>query len=69
MERDPARASILGARIAIVATMVVGQLWGLTVALNAWQEGKTGDVILLVGFELASFLIALIVWLGAPGER
>ena len=40
-DREPERASMLNARIAIVATIVVGQLWGLMVALNAWQEHPT----------------------------
>lgn len=68
-ERDPQRASILGARIAIIATILVGQLWGLTVALNAWQENDTRNVVYLVIFEALSFVVALVVWLVAPGEK
>ena len=33
---------MLAGRIALVATIVVGQLWGLTVALNAWHDRRTG---------------------------
>jgi hypothetical protein len=66
-ERDPGRAGILHARIAIVATIVLGQLWGLTVALNRYFEHES--VALLVGFEALSFVVALAVWLAAPGER
>ncbi len=66
-DRDPERAGMLNARIAIVATIVVGQLWGLTVALNRFFEGMS--VALLVAFEALSFVAALGVWLAAPGER
>jgi len=58
---------MLHARIAIVATLVVGQLWGLTVALDRYFEHRT--VAVLVVFEFTSFLIALAVWLAAPGEH
>jgi hypothetical protein len=66
-DRDPNRAGILHARISIVATIVVGQLWGLTVALNRYLEHES--VALLLGFEALSFVAALAVWLAAPGEH
>jgi hypothetical protein len=66
-ERDPERAGMLHARTAIVATIIVGQLWGLTVALNRYLEHES--VALLLVFEALSFLAALAVWLAAPGER
>ncbi|HZP90803.1 MAG TPA: hypothetical protein VFC04_07395 [Actinomycetota bacterium] len=66
-DRDPERAGMLNARIAIVATIVVGQLWGLTVALNRFFENRS--TALLVGFEALSFAVALAVWLVAPGEH
>jgi len=68
-DRDPDRASMLNARIAIVATVVVGQLWGLVVALNAWQDHRDGQVVLLLGFQLLSFAVAVAVWLAAPRDR
>jgi hypothetical protein len=68
-ERDPERASLLHARIALVATIVVGQLWGLTVALDAWYQRRTGQVLLLLGFQVLSFGLALAVWLAAPEDR
>ncbi len=68
-ERDPWRASILNARIAIVATIVLGQLWGLTVALNAWLTGRTGQVWSLIAFEALSFAVALAVWRASAHER
>lgn len=66
-DREPERAAILHARIAITATIVVGQLWGLTAALNRYFEHES--VALLVVFEAVSFLTVLAVWLAAPGER
>ena len=66
-DRDPQRATMLHARIAIVATLVVGQLWGLTVALDRYFEHRT--VAPILAFEAVSFLIALVVWLAAPGEH
>ncbi len=68
LEPEPGRAPILNARIAIVATIVVGQLWALTVALNTWFSG--GGVGLLVVFQGVSFIAASIVWLSATaGQR
>lgn len=55
------------ARIGVAATIVVGQLWALTVALNQWFSG--GTVWVLVGFEALSFAITLTVWLAAPDDR
>jgi hypothetical protein len=68
-DREPDRASMLNARIAIVATVVVGQLWGLVVALNAWHDHNTGQVWLLLGFQVLSFAIAAAVWLAGPRDR
>ncbi|HWD46693.1 MAG TPA: hypothetical protein VHM23_23780 [Actinomycetota bacterium] len=68
-DRDPERASMLNARIAIVATVVVGQLWGLTVALNAWLEHRMGQVWLLLAFQALSFALAVAVWLATRRDR
>ena len=68
-DREPDRASMLNARIAIVATIVVGQLWGLMVALNAWLDHRSGQVVLLLGFQLLSFVAAVAVWLAGPRDR
>ena len=68
-DHEAARAAIVLARIAIVATIVVGQLWGLTVALNAYFEGHMSTVWWLVGFQVASFGLALVVWWLAPSDR
>jgi hypothetical protein len=68
-DTEPDRASMLNARIAIVATIVVGQLWGLMVALNAWLEHDGGQVAALLGFQLLSFAVAVAVWRAAPRDR
>ena len=68
-DRETDRAAIVLARIAIVATIVVGQLWGLTIALNAYFEEQMSTVWWLVGFQLASFGLALVVWWLAPNDR
>ena len=68
-DTEPERASMLNARIAIVATIVVGQLWGLMVALNAWLEHDSGQVVALLGFQLLSLAVAVAVWLAAPRDR
>jgi hypothetical protein len=60
---------MLNARIAIVATIVVGQLWGLVVALNAWHDHRDDQVVLLLGFQLLSFAVAVAVWLAGPRDR
>lgn len=69
VDRDPERAAIVVARIALVATVVVGQLWALTVALNAYFEEDMTVVWWLVGFQVVSFALAIGIWLMAPGER
>ena len=68
-DREPDRASMLSARIAIVATIVVGQLWGLMVALNAWLDHRTGQVWLLLVFQVLSFAAAVAVWLAGLRDR
>jgi hypothetical protein len=68
-DHSPDRASMLAGRTAIVATVVVGQLWALTVALNAWQEDRMGQVWLLLAFQALSFGLAVAVWLAGPRDR
>jgi hypothetical protein len=68
-DRNPERTAGDVSRIALVATIVVGQLWGLTVALNAYLEGEMATVWWLVAFEALSFLVALGMWLLGPGDR
>ena len=61
-DRDPGRASILNARIVVVATVVIGQLWALTVELDAWYLHHMREVWLILAFQAASFLVALGLW-------
>ena len=68
-DQDPDRASMLSARIAIVATIVVGQLWALTAMLDSWHEGDDGQVWLLLAFQAVSFVVALVTWRAAPTDR
>jgi hypothetical protein len=39
------------------------------VALNAWLEHRTGQVLVLLGFQLLSFAVAVAVWRAAPRDR
>ena len=68
-DRDPAGSAILLLRIAVVATIAGGQLWALTVCLNAYFLGRMHTVWWLVGLEAVSFVLALIVWRMAPEDR
>lgn len=65
-DADRERAPVLHARIAVVATIVLGQLWALTESLNAWFLGRTLQVWLLFGFQVLSFAVALALWLAVP---
>ena len=68
-DQEPDRASMLAARIAIVATVVVGQLWALTVMLDSWHEGEDRQVWILLAFQVVSFALALIVWRAGTTDR
>jgi hypothetical protein len=59
---------MLNARIALVAVIVVMQLWALTVALNSWLEGHTGKVYVTLGSQALAlaFAASLGVWLAGP---
>ena len=48
-------------RIVIVATIVLGQLWALTVALEASLLDQDGQAWILAGFSIVSFLVALLL--------
>jgi hypothetical protein len=62
----PDEAAALGARIAIVASIILGQLWALTVALDLWLGGETSPVYWLLLFQASSFGVALLIWLASP---
>ena len=67
----------LSARIVIAASIVLGQLWALTVGLEAYLSGHRNQAWWLAGFSVLSFLIAaVVVWVepprrsrGRPGRR
>ncbi|MDQ3673286.1 MAG: hypothetical protein M3365_02785 [Gemmatimonadota bacterium] len=62
----PDEAAALGARIAIVASIILGQLWALTVALDSWLGGEATPVYWLLLFQAASFGVSLLIWLASP---
>lgn len=55
---DGVRAA-LTTRIVIVLTVILGQLWALTVGLEAYLEGHTGQAWMLAAFSVMSFVVAL----------
>lgn len=50
-------------------TVVIGQLWGLTVLIDEWMEGNTGTAWWGAGFLCLSFLVVLGLWLIDPKDR
>lgn len=60
--------SILNTRIAIVLAVIVGQLWGLKLALDAWFGGQVQALWTIVAFQAVSTAItfALSRAQGAP---
>lgn len=62
----PDVASSLNARVAIVAVIIVCQLWALTAALDAWLAGATGPVWWTLAFQGIAFLSSLLIWLASP---
>lgn len=56
-------------RIALVATIVVGQLWALVVALNAYFAERMATVSWLLAFQVVSFLLAFAIWWVVPKDR
>ena len=68
-DRDPHRVAVDGVRIVLIAMIVVGQLWALTVALDAYFAEASAAVGWLLGFQVLSFVAAMGLWLLAPGER
>jgi hypothetical protein len=68
-DREPQRTILILARTSLVATIVVGQLWGLSAALNAYLQERMTTVWWLLAFEIVSFGLALMIWLLAPRDR
>ncbi len=61
-------AASLNARIAIVAFIIVCQLWALTAALDAWLGASPAEVWLLLGFQVLAFLSVLLISRSSPKE-
>lgn len=66
---DRQRRAVIVARIALVATIVVGQLWALTIALDAYFQDEMATVWWLLAFQAVSFLLAVAVWWISPVDR
>ncbi|WP_329564404.1 DUF6755 family protein [Kitasatospora sp. NBC_01266] len=61
-----ARSPLLTARVLIALTVVVGQLWALPVAANAWLSGDTDTAWWTTAFSGACFLVVALIWRLAP---
>ncbi|MFJ9811569.1 hypothetical protein ACIRTB_25440 [Streptomyces sp. NPDC101158] len=68
-DQEPERSSKLSARLALALTVVVGQLWGLTIVVDEWMSGDTGTAWWGAGFLVLSFLVVLGLWLLDPKDR
>ncbi|WP_262005574.1 hypothetical protein [Streptomyces sp. FIT100] len=68
-EQEPERSSKLTARLAVALTVLVGQLWGLTVIVDEWMKGDTATAWWGAGFLVLSFLVVLGLWLLDPEDR
>lgn len=60
-----AEASTLNRRIALVAGVVMAELWALTAAMDAWAEGRSAVLIWILAFQAVSFLLALSITMAA----
>lgn len=56
-------------RIIIVGTIVLGQLWALTVALEAYLLGETAQAWGLAGFSAISFAVVALLLRLDPAAR
>ncbi|MEV4942158.1 DUF6755 family protein [Streptomyces zaomyceticus] len=68
-EQEPERSSKLSARLALALTVVIGQLWGLTIVVDEWMAGDTGTAWWGAGFLVLSFLVVLGLWMIDPKDR
>jgi hypothetical protein len=68
-DQEPERSSKLTARLVLAMTVVIGQLWGLSVIVNEWMMGETGTAWWGAGFLCLSFLVVLGLWLLDPKDR
>lgn len=68
-EHEPGAATGLVTRIVIVATIVLGQLFALTVALEASLLDHDGQAWLLAAFSLVSFAVVIVLTAIEPSRR
>ncbi|MEU5158702.1 hypothetical protein AB0G74_03705 [Streptomyces sp. NPDC020875] len=68
-EQDPAGSAGLTARLVLVLGAVAGQLWGLTVVVDAWMSGRTETAWWGAGFLCLSFVVVLGLWALGPKDR
>ncbi|OKJ70490.1 hypothetical protein [Streptomyces sp. CB02460] len=68
-DQEPERSSKLTARLVLAMSVVIGQLWGLTVIVDEWMEGNSGTAWWGAGFLCLSFLVVLGLWLLDPKDR
>ncbi|MCB8906363.1 MULTISPECIES: DUF6755 family protein [unclassified Streptomyces] len=68
-EQEPERSSKLTARLTLALTVVIGQLWGLTIVVDEWMAGDTGTAWWGAGFLCLSFLVVFGLWLIDPKDR
>ncbi|MET9290424.1 hypothetical protein [Streptomyces sp. NPDC003077] len=61
-DHEPERSAKLSARLALVMSVVIGQLWALTVEVNAWMQGHTDTAWWCTAFLVLSFLVVLGLW-------
>lgn len=59
-------AAALRLRIVIVAAIVLGELWALSAAVDAWMGADAAALGPILVFQLLSFTAAVTVWLAAP---
>ncbi|MEV0269265.1 hypothetical protein AB0H43_10840 [Hamadaea sp. NPDC050747] len=67
VDADPELSAMLSARTGIVLTILIGQLWALAVAVDAWMTGTVATAWWLAAFQVASFVVAYAVW--RAGDR
>ncbi|KQX58114.1 hypothetical protein ASE09_23460 [Streptomyces sp. Root66D1] len=68
-EQEPERSAKLTARLTLALTVVIGQLWGLTIVVDESMTGDTGTAWWGAGFLVLSFLVVLGLWLVDPKDR
>lgn len=66
-EPEADRSSTLSARLVIVLTILIGQLWALSIGVESWMDGHTAAAWWLAGFQVLSALVSLAVW--RAGDR